>query len=73
MYEAFNEELDSMFKDVNLPDDEAWQAMSADLRRTKEARNTLSKENSQLKRKLAEVELQQEEWKTLLRGHGLIP
>ncbi len=35
-----------MYNDVNLPNDQAWEAMSADLRRTKEARNTLSKENS---------------------------
>ncbi|KAJ7904679.1 hypothetical protein B0H14DRAFT_3079502 [Mycena olivaceomarginata] len=61
MYEAFNEELDSMYNDANLPDDEAWVSMSTDLRKTKEARNTLTKENSQLKRRLAETELQQEE------------
>lgn len=35
-----------MYNDVNLPDDEAWTAMVNDLRQTKEARNTLSKENS---------------------------
>ncbi|KAJ7368468.1 hypothetical protein DFH08DRAFT_26721 [Mycena albidolilacea] len=73
MYEAFNEELDSMYNDANLPDDEAWVSMSTDLRKTKEARNTLTKENSQLKRRLAETELQQEEWGALLRAHGLIP
>ncbi|KAJ3506741.1 hypothetical protein NLJ89_g6700 [Agrocybe chaxingu] len=72
MYEAFNEELDSMYNDANLPDDEAWQAMSRDLRQTKEARNKLSRENSQLKRKLAEEELEKEEWGDLLRAHGLI-
>ncbi|KAJ7590868.1 hypothetical protein C8J56DRAFT_934088 [Mycena floridula] len=73
MYEAFNEELDSMYNDANLPEDEAWAAMSTDLRQTKEARNNLSKENSQLKRQLAESELQKEEWAALLRTHGLIP
>ncbi|KAK0206394.1 hypothetical protein DFS33DRAFT_586286 [Desarmillaria ectypa] len=73
LYEAFNEELDGMFNDVNLPEDEAWMAMSNDLRKTKEARNALSKENSHLKRQLAEAELKQEEWATLLRSHGLIP
>ncbi|CAA7260055.1 unnamed protein product [Cyclocybe aegerita] len=72
MYEAFNEELDGMYNDANLPDDEAWQAMSRDLRQTKEARNKLSRENSQLKRKLAEEELEKEEWGDLLRAHGLI-
>ncbi|KAJ7068443.1 RhoGEF domain-containing protein [Mycena amicta] len=73
MYEAFNEELEGMYNDANLPDDEAWVSMSADLRKTKETRNALNKENSQLKRRLAEVELQQEEWRSLLKAHGLIP
>ncbi|KAF8165546.1 hypothetical protein B0H34DRAFT_689520 [Crassisporium funariophilum] len=72
MYEAFNEELDGMYNDANLPDDEAWVAMAKDLRTTKETRNNLSRENSQLKRKLAEVDLQREEWGDLLRAHGLI-
>jgi protein ECT2 len=45
-FQAFNEELDGMYNDINLPDDEAWVAMSEDLRTTKEARNVLSKENS---------------------------
>jgi protein ECT2 len=44
--QAFNEELDGMFNDINLPDDAAWVAMSKDLRTCKEARNALSKENS---------------------------
>ncbi|KAJ6490422.1 hypothetical protein C8R47DRAFT_1185606 [Mycena vitilis] len=70
MYEAFNKELDSMYNDANLPDDEAWVSLSTDLRKTKEARNALTKENSQLKRRLAETEIKQEE---LLRAHGLIP
>ncbi|THV08384.1 hypothetical protein K435DRAFT_641062 [Dendrothele bispora CBS 962.96] len=73
MYEAFNEELDSMYNDANLPEDEAWTAMTQDLKTTKEARNTLAQENSELKRRLAEVELQKEEWGALLRHHGLIP
>ncbi|KAF8663361.1 hypothetical protein AX16_000937 [Volvariella volvacea WC 439] len=72
MYEAFNEELDGMYNDLKLPDDEAWAAMAYDLRRAKEARNAFSKENSQLRRQLAEMELQREEWATLLRSHGLI-
>ncbi|KAF5390648.1 hypothetical protein D9757_002643 [Collybiopsis confluens] len=73
MYEAFNEELDAMYNDVNLPIDEAWQAMTEDLRSTKEARNKLSQENSDLKQKIADAELRQEEWGALLRAHGLIP
>jgi chromosome segregation ATPase len=72
MYEAFNEELDGMYNDANLPDDEAWNALSHDLRQAKEAKNNLSRENSQLKRKLAEVELEKEEWGDLLRAQGLL-
>jgi hypothetical protein len=44
--QAFNEELDGMYNDANLPDDEAWRALSCDLRKTKESRNALTKENS---------------------------
>lgn len=43
---SFNEELDGMFNDANLPLDEAWQAMSSDLSKTKEDRNRLAQENS---------------------------
>ncbi len=35
-----------MYNDILLPDDEAWTAVTADLRQTKESRNALSKENS---------------------------
>jgi hypothetical protein len=35
-----------MFRDAQLPEDEAWQAMASDLRETKEARNQLKKENA---------------------------
>ena len=45
-HQAFNEELDGMYNDANLPDDEAWVAMAQDLRETKESRNNLTKENS---------------------------
>ncbi|KAF8272500.1 hypothetical protein EI94DRAFT_1718171 [Lactarius quietus] len=72
MYEAFNEELDGMFNDVRLPETDAWAAMTRDLRQCKESRNALSKENSQLKRRLAELESEREEWGALLRRHGLI-
>jgi len=71
--QAFNEELDGMYNDINLPDDEAWAALTKDLRKTKEDRNALSHENSHLKRRLEEVEMQKEEWGALLRAHGLIP
>ncbi|KAG2349061.1 hypothetical protein BDR05DRAFT_956431 [Suillus weaverae] len=73
MYEAFNEELDAMYNDAHLPDNEAWTNMTADLRESKESQNALRKENSQLKRTLAEVESEKEEWGALLRAHGLIP
>jgi hypothetical protein len=35
-----------MYNDAHLPDDEAWTNMTADLRETKESRNTFGKENS---------------------------
>ncbi|KAI0050211.1 hypothetical protein FA95DRAFT_662337 [Auriscalpium vulgare] len=73
MYEAFNEELESMFNDAQLPEDRAWAAMAEDLRRTKASRNNLARENAQLKRRLAESESEKEEWGELLRQHGLIP
>ncbi|KAL1747651.1 hypothetical protein HDZ31DRAFT_60984 [Schizophyllum fasciatum] len=73
MYEAFNEELDGMFNDANLPEADSWPAMAKDLKETKKERNNLTKENSSLKRRLAEMEMQQEEWAILLRAHGLIP
>ncbi|TFK22329.1 hypothetical protein FA15DRAFT_522036 [Coprinopsis marcescibilis] len=73
MYEAFNEELDGMYNDINLPDDDAWVALTADLQRTKESKNELGKENSLLKRQLAEAELRRDECADLLRHHGLIP
>ena len=44
--QAFNEELDGMYNDANLPEDEAWSSMTTDLRCTKESRNELTKENS---------------------------
>jgi len=72
MYDAFNEELDGMFNDAGLPEAEAWETMTQDLRKTKEARNQLAKENGALKRRVEEMELQNEEWETLLRRNGLI-
>jgi hypothetical protein len=44
--QAFNEELDGMYNDANLPEDEAWAAICKDLRETKESRNALTKEVS---------------------------
>ena len=44
--QSFNEELDKMFNDVNLPADEAWEAMNSDLMKTKMERNNLAAENS---------------------------
>ncbi|KDQ15406.1 hypothetical protein BOTBODRAFT_145159 [Botryobasidium botryosum FD-172 SS1] len=73
LYDAFNEELDGMFNDVNLPPEEAWTALIADLREAKEAKNALAKENAKLRRNLEQAELQKEEWGALLRAHNLIP
>jgi len=35
-----------MFDDAELPETEAWDALTQDLRRAKNDRNTLAKENS---------------------------
>ena len=34
-----------MYDDINLPDNEAWEAMTRDLRQAKADRNDLAKEN----------------------------
>ncbi|VDB90118.1 unnamed protein product [Peniophora sp. CBMAI 1063] len=72
VYDTVNEELDELFKGAQLPETDAWAAMTTDVRRTKAARNELAIENSQLKRQLAEAESEKEEWGALLRQHGLI-
>jgi len=72
LIESFNEELDKMFADIQLPDDETWQAMADDLRKTKDARNQLKRENAQLKRSLELATLQRDEWETKLRSRGLV-
>ncbi|CEL59835.1 Rho guanine nucleotide exchange factor gef2 OS=Schizosaccharomyces pombe (strain 972 / ATCC 24843) GN=gef2 PE=1 SV=1 [Rhizoctonia solani AG-1 IB] len=72
MYETFNEELDAMYADSSLRDDEALVAMADDLRKSKAARNDLAKENLQLKRKLAEMEFEKQHYEDMLRRHGLI-
>ncbi|KAG9122598.1 hypothetical protein FRC07_000961, partial [Ceratobasidium sp. 392] len=72
MYETFTEELDAMFADVNLREDQALVAMAEDLRKAKIARNDATKENAQLKRKLAEMEVEKQHYEDLLRRHGLI-
>jgi len=72
MYDAFNEELDGMFNDVSLPENEAWQAMVQDLRKAKDARNQLSIQNTKLKQELEETKLQSEHYETLLRKAGLL-
>lgn len=47
MYEAFNEELDNMFSNLALPeDDRAWPALVEDLKSTKEEKNQLKQENA---------------------------
>ncbi|KAG8745765.1 hypothetical protein FRC10_007026 [Ceratobasidium sp. 414] len=72
MYETFTEELGAMFADVNLREDQALVAMAEDLRKAKIARNDAVKESAQLKRKLAEMEVEKQHYEDLLRRHGLI-
>ncbi|EKM59750.1 uncharacterized protein PHACADRAFT_88401 [Phanerochaete carnosa HHB-10118-sp] len=73
LYDAFNEELEGMFNDASLSEDEAWAAMSRDIVEAKKARNETERQNLQLRHQLAEVEIQKESYAALLRAHGLIP
>ncbi|GJE84556.1 RhoGEF domain-containing protein [Phanerochaete sordida] len=73
LYDAFNEELDGMFNDASLPEDEAWAAMSRDMVEAKKSRNEAERQNLQLRHQLAEAEAQRESYAALLRAHGLIP
>lgn len=49
-----------MYEDIQLPEDQAWTAMSNDLRKAKETRNLFAKENQQLKRTLQALEQENE-------------
>jgi len=60
--QAFNEELDKMYEDIQLPEDQAWASMISDLRKAKETRNLFAKENQQLKRKLQALEQENKEY-----------
>ncbi|CCA70681.1 hypothetical protein PIIN_04615 [Serendipita indica DSM 11827] len=71
--EAFNQELDSMYQDMQLPEDQAWAAMINDLKSAKQTRNKLSKENFHLKQRLEIAEQRNEELLALLKAHGLEP
>ena len=51
-----------MYEDMHLPEDQAWGAMTNDLRKAKETRNLFAKENQQLKRKLQALEQENEEY-----------
>ena len=64
--QAFNEELDKMYEDIQLPEDQAWTAMTNDLYKAKETRNLFAKENQQLKRRLQALEQENEEYAFLL-------
>jgi len=45
-HQTFNEELDAMFADNSLREDQALVAMADDLRKTKGARNDAIRENA---------------------------
>ncbi|KAI0677226.1 hypothetical protein C8Q78DRAFT_961156 [Trametes maxima] len=73
IYESFNEELTAMYDDAALPAEEAWSAMARDLKATKQAQKQTEHDNLNLKRRITELELQQEQWAQILRAHKLIP
>ncbi|CDO69915.1 hypothetical protein BN946_scf184568.g1 [Trametes cinnabarina] len=58
--QSFNEELESMYNDAGLPEDEAWAAMTRDLKAAKRSEKAAHHENYQLKRRIEELEMQQE-------------
>lgn len=43
--QSFNEELDKVFYEITLPEDDAWYAVAEDLRETKRIKQTLEGEN----------------------------
>jgi protein ECT2 len=43
--QAFNEELDGMFNDASLPENEAWAALTRDVTESKKARNEVERTN----------------------------
>ncbi|EJF62298.1 hypothetical protein DICSQDRAFT_104681 [Dichomitus squalens LYAD-421 SS1] len=73
LYQYFNEELDGMFDAANLPDDDAWAAMTKKMKEAEQGKAKAEHENSLLKTRIAELEIQHEQWETLLRENGLIP
>ncbi|TFY63590.1 hypothetical protein EVJ58_g3151 [Rhodofomes roseus] len=73
LFDAFNDELLKMYDDASLDSEDAWSAMTKDLRDTKKSQKLAAQENSRLKRRIGDLEMQQEEWGALLRAHGLIP
>ena len=56
IFQEFNEQLEKFFDDLSLPHDEAWAAMTNDVRETHAINQELRQENGMLKRKLQEVE-----------------
>nr|VWP01704.1 Mixed-linked glucanase [Ganoderma boninense] len=58
LYQYFNEELDGMFDAASLPDDDAWAAMTKKMKEAQQGKAKAEHENSQLKTRIAELELQ---------------
>ncbi|KAG8867078.1 hypothetical protein FRC20_006780 [Serendipita sp. 405] len=73
LYSTFNQELEEMYQNVHLPEDQAWSAMTNDLIAAKQTRNKLSKENFHYKQKLRIAEQRNEELLAFLQAHGLEP
>jgi protein ECT2 len=51
-----------MYEDIQLPEDQAWSAITNDLRKAKETRNLFAKENQQIKHKMQAFEQENEEY-----------
>ncbi|KAI1796072.1 hypothetical protein LXA43DRAFT_988206 [Ganoderma leucocontextum] len=61
LYQYFNEELDGMFDAANLPDDDAWAAMTKKMKEAQQGKAKAEHENSQLKTRISELQIQHEQ------------
>lgn len=73
LHKAFNEELDRMYDDIQLPSvDEQVVKLRTEIRQAKSQRNEANLEKKALQRELALEKAQSEVWRATLIKHGLI-
>ncbi|CDZ96192.1 Dbl homology (DH) domain [Phaffia rhodozyma] len=69
LYDAFNEELEQMYSDMNLPGAESNVAMKRDLQIAKADRNALRLENASLRRELDHVTYEKNRLERLMKQY----